>query len=156
MYVVGLMWSPAAAALLTCALTGRPLATLGWKCGPARYLVWSYCIPVIYAAVTYGIVWATGLGRFYDAAFVDHLTARFGHASPAAAIAMYLLFQGTVGMAFSCFTALGEEIGWRGFLVPALAKRTSFTRTVLISGAIWSLWHYPVLLFADYNAGTEP
>ena len=50
--------------------------------------------------------------------------------------------------------ALGEEIGWRGFLVPELANNVSFTATALISGIIWSLWHYPVLIFADYNAGT--
>jgi hypothetical protein len=29
-----------------------------------------------------------------------------------------------------------------------------FTSTALISGIIWSLWHYPILTFADYNAGT--
>jgi membrane protease YdiL (CAAX protease family) len=23
-----------------------------------------------------------------------------------------------------------------------------------VSGAIWAVWHYPILLFADYNAGT--
>ena len=155
MYVTGLMWCPGSAAMLTCRLCGRPLRSLGWKPGPPRYLLLSYLIPLGYAAVTYGIVWATGLGGF-DQAFVARLMERFGGASPAVAIALYLLFSGTVGMAFSCVTALGEEIGWRGFLVPELAKSFSFSATALISGAIWSLWHYPVLLFADYNGGTEP
>lgn len=59
----------------------------------------------------------------------------------------------------SCFYflviwALGEEIGWRGFLVPELSKTVSFTGTALISGVVWALWHYPILIFADYNAGT--
>jgi len=56
----------------------------------------------------------------------------------------------------------GEQLrhcAWRGdwlagFLVPQLAKVTSFTRLSLLSGLIWSLWHYPILLFADYNSGT--
>ena len=52
-------------------------------------------------------------------------------------------------------TALGEEIGWRGFLVPELAKQMSFTKLSLLSGIIWALWHSPLLLFADYNAGTN-
>src|SRR5207253_10935922 len=26
--------------------------------------------------------------------------------------------------------------------------------TSLISGMVWSLWHYPVLIYGDYNAGT--
>jgi membrane protease YdiL (CAAX protease family) len=155
MYVTGLMWCPAIAAILTCILTGRPVASLGWRWGQWRYQVASYFIPLGYATATYAIVWATGLGGFYNTAFVSHLMSRFGTATPGAAIALYLLFGGTVGMVFSCVTALGEEIGWRGFLVPELAKRTSFTGTALITGAIWSVWHYPVLLFADYNAGTE-
>jgi uncharacterized protein len=49
---------------------------------------------------------------------------------------------------------LGEEIGWRGFLVPELFKKMGFTGTALFSGIIWALWHYPVLIGADYNAGT--
>jgi membrane protease YdiL (CAAX protease family) len=57
-------------------------------------------------------------------------------------------------VAGSCVSALGEEIGWRGLLVPELAKVTSFTNTALISGAIWALWHFPVIFLAGYNGGT--
>jgi len=51
--------------------------------------------------------------------------------------------------------ALGEEIGWRGFLVPELARLMSFTKLSLLSGLIWAAWHSPLLLFADYNSGTN-
>lgn len=57
-------------------------------------------------------------------------------------------------MAISSVSALGEEIGWRGFLVPELAKITTFSRTALISGALWAVWHYPLILFADYRSTT--
>ena len=60
----------------------------------------------------------------------------------------------TVGMVRACSSALGEEIGWRGFLVPQLAKANGYATTALISGLIWSFWHYPILIFADYNSGT--
>lgn len=63
-----------------------------------------------------------------------------------------MLIAGVLGLQGGLF-ALGEEIGWRGFLVPHLAP-LGFTRTALISGGVWALWHYPMLLFADYNAGT--
>jgi hypothetical protein len=38
--------------------------------------------------------------------------------------------------------ALGEEIGWRGFLAPALFQVTNhnFTATVLINAVIWACW----------------
>ena len=43
---------------------------------------------------------------------------------------------------------LGEELGWRGFLVPELAKVTNFRNVALISGAVWAVWHWPLILFA--------
>ncbi len=49
---------------------------------------------------------------------------------------------------------LGEEIGWRGFLVPELYKTMGYTKTSLLSGLIWVVWHLPILFFADYNLGT--
>jgi membrane protease YdiL (CAAX protease family) len=66
----------------------------------------------------------------------------------------YVLLTGTVGMVRGTSTALGEEIGWRGFLVPELSRTMSFTGTALLSGIIWATWHFPILLFADYNSGT--
>jgi membrane protease YdiL (CAAX protease family) len=40
-------------------------------------------------------------------------------------------------------------------LVPELSKQMSFTKLSLLSGVIWAAWHSPILLFADYNAGTN-
>jgi membrane protease YdiL (CAAX protease family) len=42
---------------------------------------------------------------------------------------------------------------WRGFLVPELFKNYGFTKTSIIIGLIWGIWHLPGLLFADYNIG---
>ncbi len=155
-YVTGIMWCPALAAFVTCKLLGRDLASLGWKWGDPRYQVMSYAIPVAYAGATYGIVWLTGFGGVYDRAFVARVSQSFGLGSmPAwATLSLYTFFVGTTGMLQSCYTALGEEIGWRGFLVPELARRMSFTWTAIFSGCVWALWHYPILIFADYNAGT--
>jgi CAAX protease family protein len=156
LYVAALMWCPASAALLTCKILGRDVKSLGWKWGQPRYQVISYLIPLGYATVTYAIVWLTGLGGFYNKQFVTAVGNRFslGPLPAWVTIALYLFFAGTTGVIRGCATALGEEIGWRGFLVPELAKRTSFTATALISGSLWAMWHYPILIFADYNAGT--
>jgi uncharacterized protein len=155
-YVLALMWSPAVAAMLTCKLYGRDLGTLGWKWGESRYQVMSYCIPLLYGAIAYTVVWLAHLGGFYNQEFVAAAAERFGLGPmrPAVAIALYLFFAATTGVVRSCASALGEEIGWRGFLVPQLAKNYSFTTTALVTGIVWALWHYPVLIFADYNAGT--
>jgi uncharacterized protein len=75
-------------------------------------------------------------------------------ASPTVSTVVYLHLTGSIGMVHSIANALGEEIGWRGFLVPELFKTTGLTGTALFSGVVWALWHYPVLIGADYNAGT--
>jgi membrane protease YdiL (CAAX protease family) len=61
----------------------------------------------------------------------------------------------TAGVLVAAIFALGEEIGWRGFLVPELAKIRSFTGVALLSGAIWALFHFPfVFIFGAERAGT--
>jgi uncharacterized protein len=39
----------------------------------------------------------------------------------------------------------GEEFGWRGYLLPRLAHRFSVVTSVLIVGAVWAIWHWPLL-----------
>jgi len=45
----------------------------------------------------------------------------------------------TLGMLPAVMNALGEEIGWRGYLVPRLATQFNFTSTALLSGVIWAV-----------------
>ncbi len=154
-WVAGLMWCPGVSAILASFIVKRRLSEIGWRWS-WRYALYAYAIPVAYAALAYGAVWALGLGSLPDAGFLARLTQRFGGpaASDAAVIGKYVLLQGSLGFLISCLTGLGEEIGWRGYLVPELARRMSFARVAFVSGAIWAVWHYPILLFADYNAGT--
>lgn len=53
------------------------------------------------------------------------------------------------------FFALGEELGWRGYLYPRLAELTNPAIAVLLSGAIWGLWHHPIILLG-YNYPSNP
>jgi membrane protease YdiL (CAAX protease family) len=52
--------------------------------------------------------------------------------------------------------ALGEEMGWRGFLVPELVRFMSFTGVALVSGFIWAAWHLPLILLGFYGADGTP
>ncbi|MDE3251874.1 MAG: CPBP family intramembrane metalloprotease [Bacteroidota bacterium] len=155
-YVVGLMWCPGLAGICTTLILKRDLSSLGWQWGKTKYQVWSYLVPLLYALAAYGIIWATGWGKFYNAGFVEQVASSFGFTSLPAlvTILLYFLIQGIYGLPRSCASALGEEIGWRGFLVPELYKKHGYVKTSLVVGIIWSLWHYPILLFADYNSGT--
>jgi len=39
---------------------------------------------------------------------------------------------------------LGEEIGWRGFLLPELQKKHTNLKSAIIIGVIWFIWHIPL------------
>lgn len=157
-YSAGLMWCPGVAALLTQFIFQRNVRGLGWGAGRLKYLLLSYGLPIIYGLIIYGVVWLTGLGKFNPNEIAQQVAAQFQFevSSPIVVVVLYALVLGTIGILLSGLTALGEEIGWRGLLVPELAKETSFTKTALISGVIWSAWHTPAILFADYKAAEIP
>jgi membrane protease YdiL (CAAX protease family) len=155
MYVLGLMWCPALAGMLTLRLNGRSIAELGWKWGETKYQIQSWLIPLLYASIAYVIVWVGRFGAFGNREYLDALVKQMHLGGPAwISIALGIFLTGTYGLVRNVSSALGEEIGWRGFLVPELFKTTSFTLTSFASGIVWSLWHYPVLIYGDYNAGT--
>jgi membrane protease YdiL (CAAX protease family) len=152
-YVGCLMWCPGLAALATCKCLGRDLSAFGWNWGKTRYQVACYLLPLAYGTVSYGFVWLTGFGGFYNKPFVD-LAAKdlgLGPMPHWLTITLYFLFTATIAVISGIPTVLGEEIGWRGFLVPELARSHGFAATAIISGLIWALWHYPLLLLGDYH-----
>ncbi len=130
------MWSPGVAAILTRLFFRESLRDFGWQPGERKYLLLGLGIPFLYASIIFGLVWTTGLGDFSSQPFFQ--------------IAIFA----TAGLVFACLAALGEEIGWRGLLIPELIKITSFTRAALLTGVIWAIWHYPATIFADYNRPT--
>jgi membrane protease YdiL (CAAX protease family) len=131
-----LMWTPGGCAIVTQLVFNRPIANLGWRSGPLRYLALSILLPLIYCSAIYVPVWILGAGRF---------NGRFlARAFPLLPLALVQ----------NVFFALGEEIGWRGFLVPALYRVRGFAWAGVASGLIWGIWHVPLILFGGYSAGT--
>ena len=155
LYVTGAMWSPALAAFATKRMFDEPISQLPWRWGGNRYAWLAYLIPLAYALPVYLLVWLTPLGGFLDGDFLKRTAAQFGWSRfpPEVTLILFLVLTATVGLVAKTSRALGEEIGWRGFLVPELNKVVGFTGVSLISGLMWAAYHFPVLLFADYNKG---
>lgn len=103
---------------------------------PVRFQFLSYVIPVVYITAVYGCVWITTPKTFYDRAFLVGEKTAFGWSAlpDSIALMLYVLLVGTIGMLPSCATALGEEIGWRGFLVPELAKAVGSVALPVVPG----------------------
>ena len=60
------------------------------------------------------------------------------------------LVSGTV----ASFAALGEEGGWRGYMMPKLFSVMGRLPALIIGGIIWGLWHAP-LTCIGHNFGTD-
>lgn len=156
--VTGVMWSPGIAALLVCAILKRPVANLPWRWGPWRWNFFAWLLPVAYGLAIYLPVWLLNLGGsdFGNSATLSKWsTELLGHDDPSLiASIIFVAMLGTLGVVTSAARALGEEIGWRGFLIWELRKVMPFWAVGLLSGLIWAVWHWPAILFTDYNAGT--
>ncbi|MEO8967082.1 MAG: CPBP family intramembrane glutamic endopeptidase [Solirubrobacteraceae bacterium] len=65
-----------------------------------------------------------------------------------------------IGIAGAVLAALlngfGEEIGWRGFALPAFQRRVGAMRAALIVAAFWALWHLPYFLLLSSYRGFGP
>jgi membrane protease YdiL (CAAX protease family) len=141
-YTVGAMWGPALAAVVTRLVFQHNLRGFAIGMGRPVWLAMGIFIPVAVGLCMFGAAWLSGIAPFnYDKA-VTIFSVAF--------VPVFLY-----GIVFNLFAAAGEEFGWRGFLVPELARFQGFTTVALISAAIWTAWHFPEILFGTYH-GSGP
>jgi membrane protease YdiL (CAAX protease family) len=62
------------------------------------------------------------------------------------------LFVATVGMVPGYILAFGEELGWRGYLLPRLV-RTRWPFPLALTGLVWGIWHFPLFILTGYAHG---
>lgn len=163
-----MMFTPAAAVLLVLLVLrpvakGQRLRFLGmWPLRPARRVIWLSVIAVFgtVVAVVLAMLIAAALGWFTaDFAGLSGYLAALQSATPegiplppvGVLVAAQFALIPIAAVTINAFAAFGEELGWRGFLVPAL-RRYGTWPALLISGLVWGLWHSPVILLG-YNFG---
>jgi membrane protease YdiL (CAAX protease family) len=56
------------------------------------------------------------------------------------------IFSMFAGILVSTWMQAGEEVGWRGFLLPRLSDRVGPEAASLLVGIIWAVWHVPLFL----------
>jgi len=137
-YTVAAMWCPAVAAVLTRLWYQHNLKGFGFCLGRARWLFLGMFLPVLVGLMMFGSAWIFGIAPLDASKLTKVLSPSF---TPT-----FLLL-----LVFNCFAALGEELGWRGFLVPELSRCMKFTGLSFLSGAIWTAWHFPLIIFGSYH-----
>ena len=146
-----LMWMPALSAVIASVAAVREAGNsfslkkqclyTGVRRCKLRYVLAGFLIPLLYLLIPYLIYWTMRPESF---------------AYSGAALRVILrdcLPVGILGVFMGLLTAAGEEIGWRGFLVPALHDRVGLGRMLLITGLFWCLWHFPLLIWGGYMEG---
>lgn len=94
---------------------------------PLRWYVFAFGVPVVLVAAAVAI----------NHAFGAPLPTRAQLADWTPLVDQFLVVL--------LFVALGEEPGWRGFLLPRLQQRFAPVAANLVLGAIWAAWHVPLL-----------
>ncbi|HEY3927435.1 MAG TPA: type II CAAX endopeptidase family protein [Candidatus Koribacter sp.] len=157
-FALPLMWCPALAGFATTIITKRLWREFGWKPGPFTYLAKGYYFPLLYAVPAYVIVWLTHLGGFpnHDALDSVRKVLHTPALSNTAVALITFVLVGVVNVPLSLVNATGEEIGWRGFLVPELTKWVGFRKAAIISGVIWAIWHLPLIITGPYSVPGTP
>jgi uncharacterized protein len=142
--------------------------TLGlWPLKPVRRLV-GYSLLGIFVPITLALI-ALPVGALlgvFPADFVnfsglEQLLAERAQAAGVGALPLPVsVILGTqllilpVAAFINLLPALGEELGWRGWLLPKLMPLGEIP-AILISGVIWGLWHSPLILLG-YNYPDVP
>lgn len=54
-----------------------------------------------------------------------------------------------IGLFITIMSCLGEEVGWRGYLLPGLLPLGVWP-AMLLTGCLHGLWHFPVILLTPY------
>ena len=133
-----LMWCPGVAAILIRLALQRNLKGFGFKIGELRWWLIAFVIPIVVGLVMFGTAWITGIAPL----LTDNAATLF--TLPA--------LQGIlIAIGYNLFSATGEELGWRGLLVPELGRFTTFTWIAIVSAFIWFFWHVPVMLIGGYG-----
>jgi len=153
------MWGPGLAAIITTTLIARqPFSTLRLNAlGPKRFYVWALLLPTVLVIVTGVLTVGFGIAQF-DPTF-QLIRESMKNAPGAADINPLIVISAQAGIAiliapfFNMVFALGEELGWRGFLLPHLLPLGQW-KAIILTGVIWGIWHEPAIVqglnYPDY------
>ncbi len=110
---------------------------------PLKWLGIAVLMPILYA------VTAAVVQRFLNGAWPDW--SRFGLTGKLPGLNIV-----QTALVWIVTFGLGEESGWRGFLLPELSKRFSLRISALIVALIWMLWHLPAFMFNETYMNMGP
>jgi membrane protease YdiL (CAAX protease family) len=151
------MFVPALAAwIMLNRVTKEGLRDTGLTWGKKRYIAIAYLLMLVISFATYGLTIALGWGQVdKEATTLTQFLNTLGVAAdiPASILLGAVGFTAlAVGVVINSIYAFGEELGWRGYLLPNLLHLGKL-RACVISGAVWGVWHAPLIMMGHLYPG---
>ena len=145
------MWGPGIAAIITTLFIAKvPFSSLRLNTlGPKRFYLWAWFLPVVLTLLSGLFTVLFGIAKL-DLNFTMIRTAMEaatgGNEIPVEVIVLsQTLLALTLAPFLNMLFTMGEELGWRGFLLPRLMPLGQW-KAALWSGVIWGVWHAPVIV----------
>jgi membrane protease YdiL (CAAX protease family) len=154
-----MMFTPGIAALVA-VMVQRPrprpaAAYLGlWPLRPLKRTIWITVFGILGSAllVIGGVFLAAALGLvqldlvgFSGFAQVLDATSPVPMDVPVHLVVLLQVLTIPFAALFNGIFAFGEELGWRGWLLPSLRPLGTWP-ALLLTGAVWGFWHSPIIL----------
>lgn len=153
------------APLLAAVLSGAEIRSIGWKPhikGNLSWILVAWFAPAILGMIGAGLYFML-VPNAVDTtfAYARTLLGNEGLAqleSNGLSVQMYAVISAVSAITYAPFVnmlfAVGEEAGWRGTMYPILKEHFGIVKGRLIGGAVWGVWHWPIMLLAGYEYGT--
>ena len=151
--VMAVMWVPALATVLTIKFVTREgFAIVNFRFGSWKpYLTSGLLVPICFGFI-YGLTWLLGFDQ-PDWGLEQFLaTIRWTDGTdlppmPSPVLVLPVLFVVTLVIVpfINGLFGFGEELGWRGYLLPKLMVLGKL-KAYLLLGIVWGLWHLPLIL----------
>jgi membrane protease YdiL (CAAX protease family) len=143
------MWAPALGRFVAVRTVDRgftaTLSLRGWGATGAQVIFWPLAVPLAVYGAAYAIAWSTGLAYWSPGG---------GKWTTGSQIAANLLVNLFILGIYGTFTAMGEEIGWRGYLQPRL-DAAGVRASVIVVWLCQLAYHAPLMAGAGYaDAGS--
>ena len=152
------MWCPGIAAII-CSRYVTPMSKrdLGLQRGYLERYVSIYFFVFLFLIAAMGL--SVGLGFQEVNATLEPLSSeiadqQYPFNDPILAVFISIISSFTLAALFNSMFALGEELGWRGYLLAKFAP-IGLGRASILIGIIWGVWHAPAI-FMGLNYPGHP
>jgi membrane protease YdiL (CAAX protease family) len=128
----------------------------GFRRPTLKWLFWGWILGIGLPSAAFGVTGMFGWGSFASSwsDVMENIREQgfVSLSSDVSVLLVYALFSLSVVPLLLTFCALGEEIGWRGYLLSQLLV-FGRRRALLLSGLLWSVWYIPLVLVGQAYPG---